>query len=131
MLFRSRTDLAASVGLVGAGVSTFLVGTLPMSFPALVGVFAFAGLIFGVVRPARDMMIRKVAPKGATGQVFGFVFSGQSVGGGVAPVVFGLMLDYDHTEWIYYTSAFFMLLCVVIMVASEKANQAAQAAQQG
>jgi hypothetical protein len=39
------------------------------------------------------MLIRRVTPKGATGTVYGLVYSGMDVGASLAPVGFGLMLD--------------------------------------
>lgn len=54
---------------------------------------ALAGFCSGVAGPSRDMLIRRVAPKGATGTVYGLVYSGMDVGASLAPVGFGLMLD--------------------------------------
>lgn len=54
---------------------------------------ALAGFFSGVAGPSRDMLIRRVAPKGATGTVYGLVYSGMDIGASLAPVAFGLMLD--------------------------------------
>lgn len=54
---------------------------------------ALAGFCSGVAGPSRDMLIRRVAPKGATGTVYGLVYSGMDIGASLAPVGFGLMLD--------------------------------------
>ncbi len=67
------------------------------------------------------VVIRNAAPRGATGKVFGFVFSGSSIGGGVAPVVYGIMLDIGKPSWIFYTSAVFMILCMIVVLLSARA----------
>ena len=39
------------------------------------------------------MLIRRVTPKGATGSVYGLVYSGMDVGSALGPLAFGLLLD--------------------------------------
>ena len=51
------------------------------------------GFAVGSGGPSRDMMIRKATPKGATGRVYGTVYSGLDVGFAIAPVVFGVVMD--------------------------------------
>lgn len=55
--------------------------------------FAAMGVAGGVANPSRDMLIRRAAPPGATGRVYGVVYSGLDVGSSLAPAVFGLMMD--------------------------------------
>ena len=123
-----RHDLYAAGGLLGAALVMVLVGTFNLDLFALVVVFSFAGVANGMVRPARDMMIRNAAPKGATGKVFGFVFSGQSLGGGIAPPIFGLMIDMGHPSWIFYTSAVFLCVCAAVMLLSGRSYRRAEEA---
>ncbi|HLV27498.1 MAG TPA: MFS transporter [Burkholderiaceae bacterium] len=54
---------------------------------------ALAGFCSGVSGPSRDMLIRRVTPKGATGTVYGLVYSGMDIGASLAPLGFGIMLD--------------------------------------
>ena len=97
----------------------------------LVFVFTLAGLFQGVIRPARDMMIRAASPKGSIGKAFGFVFSGQAIGGGISPVVFGAMIDFGAPEWVFYASALFLMLCILAVLGSAReARKAANAAGQ-
>jgi MFS family permease len=51
------------------------------------------GFAVGVGGPSRDMMIKKATPKGATGRVYGTVYSGLDVGFALSPVVFGQFMD--------------------------------------
>lgn len=79
--------LGASAGLLAlASIS---------GLPALLcGVFVgLAGLGTGLAGPSRDMLIRQAAPPGATGRVYGTVYSGLDVGFAAAAPVFGLLLD--------------------------------------
>ncbi|MCZ4304476.1 hypothetical protein O4G98_06995 [Zoogloeaceae bacterium G21618-S1] len=43
------------------------------------------GFAVGIGGPSRDMMIKKAAPKGATGRVYGTVYSGLDVGFAISP----------------------------------------------
>ncbi len=54
---------------------------------------AATGFAVGVGGPSRDMMIKKATPKGATGRVYGTVYSGLDVGFAVSPLVFGGFMD--------------------------------------
>ena len=70
--------------LCGSGV---LGGTLTMV------VLASTGFAIGIGGPSRDMMIKKATPQGATGRVYGMVYSGLDTGLAVAPLLFGLFMD--------------------------------------
>jgi len=56
-------------------------------------VLAFTGFALGIGGPSRDLMIRRVTPKGATGRVYGLVYSGFDAGFALAPAVFGFFMD--------------------------------------
>ncbi len=116
-----RHDLIAACGLLASAVIVLVVGEVNLQYAVLVFAFSFAGLISGVIRPARDMMIRNVSPEGSMGKVFGFVFSGQSIGGGIAPVIYGALIDIGQSVWIFYSSAIFMVLCMAVVLLSGRA----------
>lgn len=123
--YTRRHELIASVGLgISAGVLV-LVGVYSMPVVVLVIIFSFAGLTHGLIGPARDMLIRRASPKGAVGKVFGFVFSGQTIGQAVAPLAFGFMIDSGVPAWIFYTSAIFTLLCMAVVLISAKYSRVA------
>jgi MFS family permease len=56
-------------------------------------VLAGTGFAVGIGGPSRDMMIKKATPKGATGRVYGMVYSGLDVGFAISPIVFGALMD--------------------------------------
>ena len=83
-------------------------------YPAgiMIIVFIIAGLAQGIIRPARDMMVRAFAPKGTTGRVFAFTSTGIAFGSGVAPVLFGFIIDQNGATWIFWLLAIFNLLAI-------------------
>ncbi|MFV0679791.1 MFS transporter [Ottowia sp.] len=56
-------------------------------------VLAITGFAVGVGGPSRDMMIKRATPKGATGRVYGTVYSGLDTGFALAPLLFGALMD--------------------------------------
>ena len=79
------TVAALCMALCGSG---WLAGV-----PTMV-ILAATGLAIGVGGPSRDMMIKKATPKGATGRVYGIVYSGLDVGFAISPLVFGVFMDH-------------------------------------
>ncbi|AZY49830.1 MFS transporter [Bordetella avium] len=88
-----RTERTVTAALILAGLTLVVLamGWVPASLAAFV--VALAGFCAGVAAPSRDMLIRKVTPKGATGSVYGLVYSGMDVGSALGPLGFGLLLD--------------------------------------
>ncbi len=74
------------------------------------------GLAAGVAGPSRDLLIRAAAPKNATGRVFGVVYSGLDSGLAVGPLLFGALLDHQHTSWVFVVVALFQLLAIATAV---------------
>ncbi|MCH7342451.1 MFS transporter [Pelomonas sp. CA6] len=58
-----------------------------------VGMAALAGFGTGLAGPSRDMLIKRAAPPGATGRVYGTVYSGLDTGFAVAAPIFGALMD--------------------------------------
>jgi hypothetical protein len=52
------------------------IGVLAVPISTLIPCIAVAGFAWGCTTPSRDMLVRGAAPAGATGTVFGFVYSG-------------------------------------------------------
>ena len=89
----SRHDRIVVSGLTAGAAMIVLAGTIALDAPALVAAISAAGFLMGLTTPSRDMLVRAAAPKGATGRVFGFVYSGLDAGSALAPAAVGLMLD--------------------------------------
>ena len=88
-----RHDLVASGGLLAAAALTVPIATQSVSAALLLPLLALAGFAGGVTNPSRDMIVRGATPPGASGKVFGFVYSGLDVGSFVGPPLFGYLLD--------------------------------------
>ncbi len=112
----ANQDRFAAICYVFSTVTILAVALVPLHYVGLVLVLGAAGFFQGVTRTARDMMVREVAPKGSTGKVFGVIMTGQNVGGGLAPLILGAMLDHFPPQWVYYTSVFFTALCIVVVL---------------
>ncbi len=113
----NRQDRFAAISYGVAIGAVLMIALLPLHYIFLVLLLGFAGFCHGIIRPARDLMVRGVAPAGSTGKVFGFVFTGQAVGGGIAPIILGATMDNFAPQWIFFISIGFMVLCILTIIA--------------
>lgn len=100
-----NSERIVGLSLVMAGV--LLAGLATAALPAWLAVIfvTLGGFCAGIATPSRDMLIRRATPRGATGTVYGLVYSGMDVGAAVAPVAFGLMLDAGYRSGPWYGAA--------------------------
>lgn len=111
-----RTDrhgLVATLGFLVIAASAVALATLPVSLGGATALFALVGFSSGLVTPSRDMVIRAVTPPGEMGKVFGFVSTGLSVGGVLAPPLYGLLLDRDQAAAVFWVVAGIALASIV------------------
>lgn len=120
-----RAELMAAVGLGLSAIVMAIIGVWDLPGFLLIAIFAFAGLTNGIIGPARDLLVRRSSPKGSMGKVFGFVFSGQTIGMALAPLLFGFMIDSGVPAWIFYGSAIFTVLCMIVVLISAKYSRPA------
>ena len=85
-------------------------GILPGLAAAVVAALAGAGI--GLAGPSRDMLIKRAAPPGATGRVYGTVYSGLDLGFAIAAPVFGSLLDHGAPSAVFYGAALTLLMGV-------------------
>ncbi len=88
-----RPDLIIAVSLLGAGTLILLVGLLSLPNSGMLALMTAVGFCSGVSGPSRDLLVRQSSPPGATGKVFGFVYSGFDVGSAITPSILGFFLD--------------------------------------
>ena len=88
-----RHDLVASGGLLAAAALTVPIATMAVTPALLLPLLALAGFAGGATNPSRDMIVRNATPPGASGKVFGFVYSGLDVGSLLGPPLFGYLMD--------------------------------------
>lgn len=104
--------LAFSVAALLALVLAFGAGPAWMALPLM----GLIGLCSGVAGPSRDLMIRAAAPQGATGRVYGVVYSGLDSGLAIGPLLFGLVMDAGRPGWVFAGVALFQALAIATAV---------------
>jgi MFS family permease len=103
-------------GLALAAVVLLLVGRLSLPGPLLLAFVALAGALAGLTTPSRDMLVRSAAPKGASGKVFGFVYSGLDLGATLSPALIGSFLDAGRPGAVFAVAAGVMALSILTAV---------------
>ena len=71
------------------------------------------------------MMVNAITPPGATGKVFGFVGTGLSTGGAIAPVSFGWIIDQGATNLVFVVIVALILGCAGIAVVVDRMGKIA------
>ncbi|HEX3440364.1 MAG TPA: MFS transporter [Pseudolabrys sp.] len=111
-----RHAVVATIGLAAYAVFTIMVGEINLAAPALIAVMALGGLANGVIMPSRDMIVRAVTPPGSFGKVFGFVTTGFNVGGIIAPLLFGAIMDHGSPRLVFLLVAAFSLISIATVM---------------
>jgi FSR family fosmidomycin resistance protein-like MFS transporter len=113
---RSDRHLAFTVMLtIAAAALLLLVAFMAMADVTTIGVLFAAGLLIGASRTPRDVMLKDASPPGQIGKVFGFVSAGLPLGGALAPVPFGYLIDQGRPDLLLVLVALVLLaslLCV-------------------
>lgn len=115
----ARSERTVFLSLCFAGLMLVLLGSGVLSSSVAVVMVGLAGFFSGVAAPSRDMLIRRVTPKGATGTVYGLVYSGMDVGSSLAPLMFGAMLDagLNRGPWFGAAVAFCISASMAVWIA--------------
>ena len=103
----------AVLGFAGSALVVLAIGLYGFGPLALIAAMAFGGLLNGIIVPSRDMMVRAVTPEGAFGKVFGFVSTGFNLGGIVAPLIFGFLMDQQEPRAVFLLVVACILLSLV------------------
>jgi MFS transporter, FSR family, fosmidomycin resistance protein len=89
----SNSDYVVALCMSAGAVLLLICSTGLLGGWGTMAVLATTGLSIGIGGPSRDMMIKKATPKGATGRVYGTVYSGLDAGFALSPLLFGLFMD--------------------------------------
>lgn len=89
----ANSDRVVAMAMGCGAVLLALCGTGWLGATPTMVVLAATGFAVGIGGPSRDMMIKKATPQGATGRVYGLVYSGLDTGFAVSPLVFGTLMD--------------------------------------
>jgi MFS transporter, FSR family, fosmidomycin resistance protein len=75
---------------------------------------AATGFVVGIGNPSRDMMVKEATPKGASGRMYGTVYSGFDVGFAVSPLIFGALMDRQMYSACLYGVAFVLFISIAV-----------------
>jgi MFS transporter, FSR family, fosmidomycin resistance protein len=125
----TRHDLVAMAGLTLSGLFLLFVLAAGPGFPALIMSLAIAGFAGGVTGPSRDILVRRIAPSGRSGRVFGFVYSGFDIGSAAIPLLCGMLLDHNLPTAVFVSAAALMFIAVVTVPQFRRAPMMAMQAK--
>ena len=108
-----HSDRVVAMSMTAAAVLLALCGTGMFGATLTMVVLAATGFAVGIGGPSRDMMIKKATPKGATGRVYGLVYSGLDTGLALSPLIFGVFMDRGWFGATLMGAAAMLLLSVV------------------
>jgi FSR family fosmidomycin resistance protein-like MFS transporter len=109
----TRHAMVATIGLAAMALFTVLIAEIDLGALALIAAMSLIGLFSGVIMPSRDMIVREITPPGSFGKVFGFVTTGFNIGGIVAPLIFGAIMDHGSPRLVFLAVAAFCLIAVL------------------
>lgn len=118
-----RTKRHGDVAAIGFGLTAlFVLVVAVFQLPTVVVAMAMGvgGFLSGMIMPSRDMLVRKAAPPGQAGSVFGIVSTGFNIGGIIGPLLFGWIMDHAPPVWIFGAAIFFMLSTALYGLLSER-----------
>ena len=111
-----RHDVITMLGMTLGGIIFFVIGSSWISSSVLIPALIIAGFVAGTTTPSRDMLVRKVTPEGASGRVFGFVYSGLDLGSCLIPLILGWVLDHGSAPVVFYIIGSMLLVTVLTVV---------------
>jgi len=127
----SRTnnhDRLIAVSFLASGALAVLVGlavTPAVLVPVLFGVIGFGA---GTAGPSRDLLVRAAAPAGATGRVYGVVYSGLDIGLATGPLFFGALMDAHVPNWLFFMIGALQVAAIATAVTVGNGNRSRRAA---
>lgn len=110
-----HSDRVVALAMSGGAVLLLVCATGWLGGAGTMAALAATGFAVGIGGPSRDMMIKRATPKGATGRVYGTVYSGLDVGFAISPMVFGVFMDHG---WYAATLAGAAVVLMVSVVAA-------------
>jgi MFS transporter, FSR family, fosmidomycin resistance protein len=113
----ARHGTVAGLGLFAIALFTALVGEVDLGTLGIIAAMTAAGFFSGVIMPSRDMIVRAITPPGSFGKVFGFVTTGFNIGGIIAPLIFGAIMDHGSPRLVFLGVAACSLIAIATVAA--------------
>ena len=120
---RRRHDAFAALCIVMVAACIAVVAAFRPPLAVIAVIFVVAGFFSGMVAPSRDMLIRSMTPPGEIAKVFGFVSTGFNLGGIVAPVMFGFLLDRSDPGSLFWVVSLVSLATVLTVLTTGRARR--------
>lgn len=120
--------LIATTGLAMGALFMGSIAIFDMPMPVIIGMMAGAGFFIGTTGPSRDILIRGATPPGATGKVFGFVYSGLDLGSATGPILFGWLMDGGQFRFVFVAVAVMYLFAILSVMQLKRGARTATAA---
>jgi len=108
-----RCARVAALGFGGAAIVALMIGLGDWPSMLVPVLFALMGLGAGIAGPSRDLLVKQATPEGATGRVYGVVYSGLDVGMSIAPALFGALMDAGQYRGVWIGVAIAQALLIV------------------
>lgn len=106
----------AAAGFGVAALVALSIGLGHWSPTAVLALFGLMGFGAGIAGPSRDLLVKAATPPGATGRVYGVVYSGLDVGMTLAPLAFGAMMDAGQFRGLWIGVALMLGLLIATAV---------------
>ncbi len=116
----SAPERTVVICLFVSAAMSVIIGAELVSAALIPTLFVVIGIGLGIAAPSRDLMIRSATPQGASGRVYGIVYSGIDLGASVGPLAFGILLDAGRPNWLFLGVAF--IQCLIIFTAFKVAS---------
>jgi predicted MFS family arabinose efflux permease len=108
-----RLERVITVCLLSGGAVLALVGSGVLPGMLNLVLASVAGLGTGLAGPSRDMLVKRAAPPGATGRVYGTVYSGLDLGFAVSAPVLGALMDAGQPSGVFFAAAAALVMAVL------------------
>jgi MFS family permease len=111
-----RHEWVAAGSFTGLAITALIIGAFDLGLALLIAVMSLNGFVNGLMQPSRDMIVRSVTPDGQFGKVFGFVTTGFNIGGIIAPLMFGTVMDAGHPRAVFFLVGGLSLLAILTII---------------
>jgi len=112
----TRHHVVAGGGMLLAALLTLVLASAAPPLALLTPLMAAIGLAKGLTAPSRDLIVRAATPTGASGKVFGFVYSGLDLGALAMPPIYGWLVDRGDPRAVFLVAAGLMVLTIVTVL---------------
>ena len=109
-----RSEQVVAVCMSGGALLLLLCASGWLGATGTMVALAATGVAVGIGGPSRDMMIKRATPMGATGRIYGTVYSGLDAGLALSPLLFGTLMDRGHHEATLAAAGLVLLLAVFV-----------------